>query len=74
MPRILPAMLDCLHRRMLLAAPRLRAAHRGQALAEYAILLSLVTLVVIGTIITFGQGVAQFLLDTACYIGLTGGC
>ena len=65
---------NCLHRRVLLAAPRLRAAHRGQALAEYAILLSLVTLAVIGAIVTFGQGVAQFLLDIACYIGLSGGC
>ena len=67
-------MLYHLYRRVPLAAARLLTSERGQAFAEYAFLLSLITLIVIGALVTFGQSVSLFMLDAACYVSLAGGC
>jgi hypothetical protein len=49
-------------------------SHRGQAFAEYAIMLSLLVLVLITALASFGHSVSLFLIDAACYISLRGGC
>ena len=49
-------------------------SQHGQAFAEYALLLAVLVLAMIGVLMSFGQSVGQFMLDAACYGGLGRGC
>ena len=50
--------MSILHQLIRLAARRLASVERGQALAEYALVLSFIALIVIAVLLLFGPGVS----------------